>query len=332
MTKREVVINAIQHRSTPFIPYAFDLTHDMQKKIQIQTGEKNLSRNYGSFIVGLTDGNMEQPDPHHKRDQFGVSWLMDQRGDFGVVDKILLPEPTLNNYTFPEPDEADIRNKCEWLISKENTGLFTMFGIGFSLFERAWSLRGMENLLMDFILEPDFVNQLLEQICDYNLKVIQIALEYPIDCIYFGDDWGQQHGLIMGPAHWRRFLKPHLAKMYHLAKSNGKFICQHSCGDIHEVFPDVIEIGLDIYNTFQPEIYDAAAFKNEFGDHLTIYGGVSTQHVLPHGSPDQVRIETRHMMDILGQNGGYICAPTHAVPDDVPLENLMAFIETVQNQ
>ena len=332
MTKREIVMEAICHRPTPFIPYAFSLTSDMSKMVEKQTGETNLPKKSGSFIVGLTDGAMEQPDPHHKRDQFGVTWLMDQRGDFGVVDKILLPEPTLDNYAFPEPNEADIRRKCEWLVSKENAGLFTMFGIGFSLFERAWSLRGMENLLMDFILEPDFADQLFDRICEYNLKVIQIALEYPIDCIYFGDDWGQQRGMIMGPKHWRRFLKPHLAKMYSLAKSHGKYICQHSCGDIHEVFPEVIEIGLDIYNTFQPEIYDVAAFKKEFGDSLTIYGGISTQHILPHGTPEQVRIETRRMMDILGQNGGYICAPTHAVPYDVPLENLMAFIETVQNQ
>lgn len=333
MTKREIVLNAVNHRPTPFVPYAFDLTGDMALKVAKTLDNEDLYQTFGSFVSLRCDGRMEQIDAHRRKDQFGVVWLMDQRGDFGVVDEITLKEPTLEGYVFPEPDEPAIRQACENLVQQgKQDGIFTMYGIGFSLFERAWSLRGMENLLMDFLLEPDFVDQLLDRICDYNLSVLKIALEYPIDCIYFGDDWGQQRGMIMGPNHWRRFLKPRLAKMYGFAKEHGRYTCQHSCGDIHEVFEDLIEIGLDIYNTFQPEIYDVEAFKREYGNRLTIYGGISTQHVLPHGTPDEVCAETKRMMDILSKDGGYICAPTHAVPDDVPVENLLAFLKTVKNQ
>lgn len=199
--------------------------------------------------------------------------------------------------------------------------------IGFSMFERAWSLRGMENLLMDMIDEPEFVDELLDTIADYNIKIIDIALEYDIDGVMFGDDWGQQCGLIMGPNYWRRFIKPRVARMYQRAKRKGKFILQHSCGDIYEIFPDLIEIGLDVYQTFQPEIYDIKSIKIQFGSQLTFWGGISTQKLLPYATPDEVRRVTKNTLEIMKQGGGYIAAPTHCIPGDVPPENVLAMLE-----
>ena len=158
-------------------------------------------------------------------------------------------------------------------------------------------------------------------------------LEYPeVDACYFGDDWGQQHGTIMGPDHWRRFIKPRLAKMYRKAKDGGKFIIQHSCGDIHELFPDLIDIGLDCYQTFQPEIYDIEAVKKEFGRHLTFFGGISTQQLLPSAPAEVVKSETIRIMRTMGPGGGYIASPTHAVPHDVPPENILAMLDVFTHQ
>jgi len=98
------------------------------------------------------------------------------------------------------------------------------------------------------------------------------------------------------------------------------------------IFPDLIELGLDIYNTFQPEIYDVEFMKKEYGAKLTFYGGISTQQLLPRATPEEVKKETRRLMNILARNGGYIVAPTHDIPEDVPLENVLAFLEVVQNQ
>jgi uroporphyrinogen decarboxylase len=207
-----------------------------------------------------------------------------------------------------------------------------MYIIGFSLFERAWALRSMPELLMDFILNPDFVDELLKRITDYNLAVIDIVAEYPIDCIFFGDDWGQQSGLIMGPEHWRRFIKPHIQRMYSYVASKGMLVAQHSCGDIHELFDDLVEAGLAIYNTFQPEVYDVEYMKRRYGSSVTFYGGISTQRLLPFASPDEVKREMRRLMLIIGKGGGYIVAPTHSIPDDVSTENILAFLDVVRNQ
>jgi uroporphyrinogen decarboxylase len=166
----------------------------------------------------------------------------------------------------------------------------------------------------------------------WHLKIIDIANEYPFDGFYFGDDWGQQKGLIMGPALWREFIKPRMKRMYERAKLNDKYIFQHSCGDIHEIFSDVIEIGLDCYQTFQPEIYNIEKVKNEYGKDLTFWGGISTQQLLPYATSDDVKKETIRIMRIMGKGGGYIAAPTHAVPGDVPPENILAMFEVFKNQ
>jgi uroporphyrinogen decarboxylase len=100
---------------------------------------------------------------------------------------------------------------------------FRIYSVGFSLYERAWTLRGMENLLMDFIENPEFVHDLFTTIADWNIAHVKLALEHDIDAVYFGDDWGQQHGLQMGPAMWREFILPQLKRMYGVVRAAGTY-------------------------------------------------------------------------------------------------------------
>jgi len=162
------------------------------------------------------------------------------------------------------------------------------------------------------------------------LKIMDIALEYDIDCFHFGDDWGQQKGLIMGPRCWRTFIKPYLSRMYAKAHAAGKFVSQHSCGDIREVMQELHEIGLNMYQTFQPEIYGYDYAKEIYGK-ITVWGGVSTQRDLPTKTPEQIAQITRELMDAF-PHGGLVAAPTHAVPGDVPPENLLAMLEVFEKQ
>ena len=331
MTRREAVLAALRKEETPVIPYQLDLTDLARNRLQDYFGDPDFETKLGNYLAQERNEILHTISPSSKRDMFGVVWETEQEGDFGVVTDYTLKEAEFGDYTFPEPDEAVIRAKCEALRAVKDEQ-FTMYIIGFSLFERAWSLRGMENVLVDFITDPAFVNELFERINEYNLKVIDIVAEYPIDCIFFGDDWGQQRGLIMGPDHWRRHIKPHLRQLYQRVKDHGMHVAQHSCGDIQELFPDLIEMGAEIYNTFQPEVYEIEKIKAEYGQDLTFYGGISTQRLLPMSDPDTVRRETRRLMGILGRNGGYIVAPTHAIPNDVPTENIIALLEVMQGQ
>ncbi len=330
MNSRERVINTLNHKESDIIPYHLDLTDEVHQRLIDYFNDEDFFNKTGSHLAQERNESFEELNDQQFKDIFGVTWNRQQEGDFGVVDTYLLKEPSLNHYTFPHPDEKLIREKCQCL--EKQTDKFRMYTIGFSLFERAWTLRGMENVLMDFIVEEDFIDQLLDKIVQYNCKVIDIVKEYDIDCVFLGDDWGMQKGLIMGYKYWKKYIKPRLKIMYDKIKSYGMYVAQHSCGDINEVFDDLVELGLDIYNTFQPEVYDIVEIKEKYGSNLTFYGGISTQKLLPFANVDEVKAETNRIMRILGKHGGYIAAPTHAIPNDVPIENIIAFLKVVQNQ
>lgn len=335
MTRRETVINALNHRHTDTIPFHLDFTAQALDRLIAHTGDANIEQKLGAYLhyIQYWGWPTELADrPGYFRDEFGVVWNRNSADkDIGVVDNPLIPDLEDSDYAFPACDEARLRAEYEELI-RTRGDRFTMAGFGFSMFERSWSLMGMENVLMNMLACPDELEAFYDRICDYFLHLVDIALEYDIDGVYFGDDWGQQHGLIMGPAHWRRFIKPRMARLYARVKASGKFVIQHSCGDCHEIFPDLIEMGLDCYQTFQPETYDIAEMKRMYGGRLTFWGGVSTQQCLPQSTPDGVRAEVVRIINTLRRDGGLIIAPTHALAFDVPPENILAMADVFQNQ
>ena len=135
----------------------------------------------------------------------------------------------------------------------------------------------------------------------------------------------------MGPKKWRELILPALERMYAAVRSADKFVMIHSCGDVDELFDDLIAIGLSCFNPFQPEVMDIYSLLPRYRGRLAFHGGMSTQRTLPFGSVDDVRAETRRLLE-LGRDGGYILAPAHDVEGDVPLENMLAMIEVVQKQ
>lgn len=120
--------------------------------------------------------------------------------------------------------------------------------------------------------------------------------------------------------------------MYERIKSKGKIVSQHACGDNYAISPDLVEIGLDIYQTLQPEIYDLVKVKREFGSELALWGGISTQKLLPFGTPAEVRKVVKDTLTMMGKDEGYIAGPTHDIIEGVPPQNIAAFIEVLQNQ
>lgn len=334
MTRREAVIAALTHKETGVLPYHAEFTAQELDKVVAYVGNPEFYREYGGFLHYMQYWGYptEREDrAEHFTDDFGVTWNRSGADkDIGVIDKPIITEPDISLYPTPYLNEKRIREQCEELIATREDK-FCFAGIGFSMFERLWSYVGMEDALVYMLTEPEFVHELLDRILEHNLKVIDVFNEYPFDAIYFGDDWGQQKGMIMGAPLWREFIKPRMQKMYERAKQGGKFVIQHSCGDIRDVFPDLIEIGLDCYQTVQPEIYDLPELKRAYGDRLAFWGGISTQAALPVLSPDEVRAKVTETAEIMRRGGGYILAPTHAIPQDVPPENVIAMLEEFRN-
>jgi uroporphyrinogen decarboxylase len=175
------------------------------------------------------------------------------------------------------------------------------------------------------------VHDLLNTIADYNIVQVGEALEYDIDAVYFGDDWGMQRGLQMGPHVWHEFIYPVLERMYGTVRRAGRYVMIHSCGDVDELFDDLISIGLNCFNPFQPEVMCVAELLPRYRGRLAFYGGMSTQRTLPFEPAEDVRRETEWLLE-LGAAGGYVFAPAHDVEGDVPVENMLAFLEVLQRQ
>jgi len=332
MTKREVVRCVLDRKRPPYVPWSFGFTCEAwEKLVHHFDSDSSAEMQLYNHIYMLGKGSRyEDVGDDCVRDIFGVVWDRSVDKDIGVVKGCVLPEPSLKNYEFPDPLEKRFFANLPGEIKKHND-CFLEFAIGFSLYERAWTMRGMENLMMDFYDHPDFVRDLLRAIANFNIAQVRKAVAYDIDAIHFGDDWGQQIGLQMGPAIWREFIFPELKRMYGEVRKAGKYVTIHSCGDVDELFDDLISIGLNCFNPFQPEVMDTANLLRKYRGKLAFFGGLSTQKTLPYGTAADVSKETQRLLE-LGREGSYILAPAHAVEGDVPLENMLAFIDTVQQQ
>jgi uroporphyrinogen decarboxylase len=287
--------------------------------------------NHIAYVRNRGVSSLREVSPGILRDEWGVVWDRRIDRDIGTPLNCLLESGRLEDLHLPDPDDPDRYAHIQPIIYA-NPNRYILAKFSYSLFERAWSLRGMENLLIDFSVNADFVHDLMRVLCDFNLSIMKNLKSFPIDGIYFGDDWGSQKALLMSPSMWRQFIKPYVTQMYEEAHRRGYEVFIHSCGQITPILDDLIDIGLNVFNPFQPEVMDVPDVMRRYASRLAFYGSLSIQKTLPWGSEDQVREEVRQRLSLARAFGGLIISPSHDMPRDIPLANIMAMLETLRHQ
>lgn len=197
------------------------------------------------------------------------------------------------------------------------------------LFERHWWLRGMENALVDFYEYPEETHKLYQALTDFYIKLIQnYKKEYDIDGVFITDDIGTQQSSFFSLDIFREFFKPYYAKLIRAAHEAGVHVWMHSCGNIGNFIPELIEIGLDVLHPIQKYSMDEVKIAQQYGGQITFLAGLDVQQIVPGGTAEDVRREVRHLIDTYSQtNGRLIMTLGNQATPDCPVENLRAFLD-----
>ncbi len=274
-------------------------------------------------------------------DAWGCRWVQREGVPYYEVT-----DPPLRNATiadldrYPWPDLSH-PSRFEGLAARckaiQDAGCAAVLMSGVTLFEQAYMLRGVEECLMDLAGDEEFYLALQDRIKRLTVSYVKELCRQVgpyADVICTGDDLGSQDATLMSPQTYRRLIKPHEAEVLAAIHENSRAkIFFHSCGNIHAVIGDLIEIGVDLLNPVQVSagpMRDTAQLKRDFGKRISFCGAIDTRNVLPQGTTDEVRAEVRRRISDLAPGGGYIASAVHCIQPDVPPENVVAMCEAVR--
>ena len=297
-----------------------------------------------SLKKGFFSGAEDRLDDPSGRPYFVDAWGIKWGKNPYYYDMIAHPLDNLSvgdldEYAWPDPNDPGryegLREEVKNVYETTDYALVadSIFG---GIFECAWWLRGFEKFNVDMYKNPDFAEALLNKVValymEFYSRYLDEVGEY-VQVVELGDDVGAQNGPIMSPALLRKYIKPRWKKLYDLIHSKTKAkIFHHSCGSIYPFIADLIEVGVDILNPLQPLAanMDIGKIKEQFGNKLTLHGGVDIQRVLPLGTPNDVVEEVKRVIRSAASNGGYILAGAHNIQADTPVDNIVTLLEAAR--
>jgi uroporphyrinogen decarboxylase len=355
MKHRDRVILALNHKITDRPPFQATFTPEFAERLRDNLGIKNKfhhdphSGRWNGYELEILTGQDAlqcgigwftnyylRDEPY--TDEWGIKWKTDKyQTKFGegfytnILEGPLSNELNVKSYKAPDPQRPELYSNLERLIREYKSEYYIIGRLHCSVFESAWALRGFEQLMVDFYMNPDLANDILDITFSYHVEIAKNMAKKGVDMIWLGDDIGSQDGLLLAPEVWREFLKPRMANIFGEIKNiDPKIkIAYHTDGNNYDIIPELIEIGLDVLNPIQPECMDPEFLKSKYGNELCFFGGIAVQSTLPNGTPEDVRKEVQKRRNTLGKKGGWICAPTHHIQLDTPIENFNAMLEAI---
>lgn len=282
----------------------------------------NLATELGYFHLS--------PDGNTITDDWGVVWDKAHEGIYAVVHP-MAEGPDLKNLRVPSTREPHLFDPIDDAVSRHGQDLCVVGCQDLTLFERACALRGFEAFLIDLKENPHFADRLLDHIADHEVELAKEFVSRGVDMAFTGGDYGSQQGLLLSVEDWLHFEAPRLERIWAVYRQAGVPILHHSCGKIEGVIPHLIRMGLDVLNPIQ-HIMAPEGLRKHFGGDIVMFGGVDSQNLMQRGSRAEIVQEVKRYIDTLGGGRGYIAAPDQCVMSDVPLENVLAFVEAVRDR
>jgi len=350
MIPRERVLTAMRREEPDKVPMQFSLCPSQMERFRRKTGASNPAEYFGFGIRGIGIRATKQKNDFSKYtvdfpegarvDEWGIGWVRTPSSYhfehiIHPLEKALTAKE-IREYPFPDLD-ADYRYEgLQERVSQIKEQGYAVSGsamaVGGTVFWPAYKLRGMEQLLIDFMVNPELSDALLDEVTERISIMAKRLAEASVDILHLADDLGTQLAPMMSYNTFRRFIKSRLAKVIESAKEVKPdiLVLFHSDGHIQEFIPELIEIGIDILNPVQPECMNPAEIKQKYGDYLAFWGTVGTQTTMPFGTKEEVKQVVKERIETVGKGGGLLIAPTHVIEPEVPWENIMAFVEAVE--
>jgi uroporphyrinogen decarboxylase len=351
MTSRERVFAAAAHKPTDRVPVDYCTRTDvarrltrhlglsereeLYKKLGIDIRKLSVGENHPAFnekVNGILGGSSERSGARyifHEDGSYENAWgIVSKPSENGLYDQWIRgpfsDTMDLDSFLWPGMDIIEsvdsIRKRIEAF-----RGQYAVMGTMDYPFKTCWHMRGLENYLCDMLVEKTFASELLLRAASYQKEKGLRLIEAGADILSFSGDIAMQDRMMVQVDAWRELDKPVFAgmiKAFRKAKPD-ILVYYHSDGNMEEVIPDLVEIGVDIINPIQPECMNVTEIKRKYGDSITLHGTISIQRTLPNGTVTDVRREVTDRIMNCGQNGGLILAPSNHVQNDTPLENII---------
>ena len=340
MSSRRRVLAALRGEPADRAPVHIDLTgfHEHFRRMGIEDPDVHFGVDLKTvWFVPSADPPPQPPDAPKVGDKRQVAGYrlwgyhpqhVDRRNPLIAAGRI----EDVEAHHFPVvKSKEDVCRLRETVRSHQSRG-FAVAGqiplLGGVLFETAYRLRGLDNLLEDLQCRPAFAEALLDRITDAACSNVMQLVAAGVEIVVLGDDIGTPTSMLISPEMWRRWLRPRLARMIDAARGADPdiYVAYHSDGVIAPVVRDLIDIGVNILNPVQPDCMDPADLRKRFGSSLTLWGTVGSAAMWPFAAPEAIEREVRLRIETLGASGGLILGPAYDLEDNVPVANALAFL------
>ena len=336
MTGKEVIARTVDFKNPPYIAHTIAVVPGFLSEkdpTKLERIQELLSASRADINIRLwcfDQHDTRKDGVTYRTDEWGTKFEDDGHGMFSTFHPAEEGYEFMNRVTFPDAARPGRFDASREAFAK-TPDRYNVGGVWFTLFERLWMLRGFNNMLMDPYVEEDDFLSLKEKVMEVNLAMIDEWLKLDsVDALFFSDDWGSQRSLLISPSDWRKYYRNDYRRMFEKVRAAGKHVFMHLCGNITEILPDLIDLGLNVLNPVQPQAMNLEYLSKEFRGKVCFNGGIDVQGVMVNGSPDEVKAETRRVAKLLGnQSGGYVFNTSHSLMPETPLDNIIALLETV---